>query len=93
MKKYYISIDDALSKLRYGEVLVNRYNDTYSLSEVVKLEGVYNVNKGYAVFKNVEVVDRTNEYAIVRSRSLNGIALYDHIALNAVSIKEGDLIA
>lgn len=90
---YYISIDDVLSKLRYGEVLVNRYNDTYSLSEVVKLEGVYNVNKGYAVFKNVEVVDRTNEYAIVKSRSLNGIALYDHIALNAAAIKEGDLIA
>ena len=90
---YYISIDDALSKLRYGEVLVNRYNDTYSLSEVVKLEGVYNVNKGYAVFKNVEVVDRTNEYAIVKSRSLNGIALYDHIALNAATINEGDLIA
>ena len=90
---YYISIDDALSQLRYGEVLVNRYNDTYSLSEVVKLEGVYNVNKGYAVFKNVEVVDRTNEYAIVKSQSLNGIALYDHIALNAATIKEGDLIA
>ena len=90
---YYISIDDMLSNLRYGDVLTNRYNDTYSLSEIVKLDGVYNVNKGYAVFKNVEVIDRTNEYVIIKDKTGGGISLYDHIALNAETIKEGDLIA
>ena len=90
---YYISIDDALSKLKYGDVLTNRYNDTYSLSEVRKLDGVYNLNKGYAVFKNIDVIDKTNEYAIIRSRTPNGVSLYDHIALNASDVNEGDLIA
>lgn len=90
---YYISIDDALSKLKYGDVLTNRYNDTYSLSEVVRLDGVYNLNKGYAVFKNIEVIDKTNEYAIIRSKTQSGVSLYDHIALNASEVKEGDLIA
>ena len=90
---YYVSIDDMLSNLRYGDVLINRYGDTYSLSDIVKLDGVYNVNKGYAVFKNVEVIDRTNEYVIIRDRTGAGISLYDHIALDAEKIKEGDLIA
>ena len=92
-KYYYISIDDALSKLKYGDVLTNRYNDTYSLSEVRKLDGVYNLNKGYAVFKNIDIIDRTNEYAIIRSRTLSGVSLYDHIALIASDVSEGDLIA
>lgn len=90
---YYISIDDSLSSLKYGDVLTNRYNDTYSLSTVRKLDGVYNLNKGYAVFKNVDIIDRTNEYAIIRSRTENGVSLYDHIALTATDVTEGDLIA
>lgn len=89
---YYISIDDTLSKLKYGDVLINRYNDTYSLSEVTQLNGVYNMNKGYAIFKNVDIIDKTNEYAIVKKQTANGISLYDHICLNASDIKEGDLI-
>ena len=90
---YYISIDDSLSKLKYGDVLINRYNDTYSLSEVTKLNGVYNMNKGYATFKNIEIIDKTNEYAIIKKQTINGISLYDHICLNASDIKEGDLIS
>ncbi|MBR0039359.1 MAG: hypothetical protein IJP71_05110 [Lachnospiraceae bacterium] len=89
---YYISIDDTLSKLKYGDVLINRFNDTFSLSEVTQLNGVYNMNKGYAIFKNVDIIDKTNEYAIVKKQTVNGISLYDHICLNANDIKEGDLI-
>ena len=92
-KYCYISIDDTLSNIKYGDVLTNRYRDTYSLSEVVKLEGVYNMNKGYAVFKNIEVIDRTNEYAIIKKNTINGVSIYDHLALNANSINEGDLIS
>ena len=89
----YISINDSLSKVKYGDVITNKYNDNYSLSEVVKLEGVYNMNKGYAVFKNIDVIDRTNEYAIIKRNSQNSVAIYDHLALNASEINEGDLIS
>ena len=92
-KYCYISIDDTLSNIKYGDVLTNRYRDTYSLSEVVKLEGVYNMNKGYAVFKNIEVIDRTNEYAIIKKNTINGVSIYDHLALNASAMNEGDLIS
>ena len=91
-ENYYISMDDTFSNLKYGDVLINKYNDTYSLSEVVKIDGVYNVNKGYAIFKNIEIIDRTNEYAIINKQTINGISLYDHICLNAEEIKEGELI-
>ena len=50
------------------------------------------MNKGYAIFKNIDIIDRTNEYAIVKMQTINGISLYDHICLNANDIKEGDLI-
>lgn len=92
-KNYYISINDSLSMLKYGDVLTNKYHDNYSLSEVVKLDGVYNINKGYAVFKNVDVVDKTNEYAIIKKGTINGITLYDHIVLDATDVVEGDLIS
>ena len=92
-KYCYISINDSLSKVKYGDVLTNKYNDNYSLSEVVKLEGVYNMNKGYAVFKNIEVIDRTNEYAIIKRHTPNSVAIYDHLALNASEINEGELIS
>ena len=92
-KYCYISIDDTLSNIKYGDVLTNRYRDTYSLSEVVKLEGEYNMNKGYAVFKNIEVIDRTNEYAIIKKNTINGVSIYDHLALNASAMNEGDLIS
>ena len=90
---YYISINDSLSGVKYGDVLTNRYNDRYSLSEVVKLDGVFNMNKGYAVFKNIEIIDKTNEYAIVKSRVASGISLYDHIALDASKVREWDYIS
>ena len=90
---YYISIDDSLSKLKFGDVLTNRYNDTFSLSDVKKLNGVYNVNKGYAIFKNIDIIDKTNEYAIIKGKTINGISLYDHIALDSSDVVEGNLIS
>ena len=43
--------------------------------------------------KNIEIIDQTNEYAIVKKQTLNGISLYDHICLNASEVSEGDLIS
>ncbi len=56
------------------------------------LEGVYNINKGYAVFKQIEVLLRNEEYSIVKTGTNYGIALYDHIALDGSKIQEDDLI-
>lgn len=59
---------------------------------VNKLEGAYNINKGYAVFKRVERLNTENGYSIVKKNSISGLSAYDHIALNAASVIEDAVI-
>lgn len=89
---YYVSIDDKSSNFSFGDALRDKDNNVYSLNNVVQLSGVYNVNKGYCSFKNVEIIDEANEFTIIKESSLRGIKLYDRIALNANIVKDGDLI-
>lgn len=67
-------------------------NDTYTVNSHANLTGVYNVNKGYAVFKQIDILFQNEEYAIVRPGTDFGISLYDHIALEGSSVAEDDLI-
>ncbi|MGN0341558.1 MAG: HlyD family efflux transporter periplasmic adaptor subunit [Roseburia sp.] len=66
--------------------------ETFTLSETAQLEGVYNINKGYAVFKRIEILYQNEEYAIVKTGTSYGLALYDHIALEGDAISENELI-
>ncbi len=59
---------------------------------VNKLEGAYNINKGYAVFKRIERLNTENGFAIVKKNSVSGLSAYDHIALNASSVVEDAVI-
>lgn len=66
---------------------------TYSIgSNTAVLKGVYNINKGYAVFKQIDILYQNEEYSIVQTGTTYGIALYDHIALDGSKIKENDLV-
>ena len=53
---------------------------------------VYNVNKGYAVFKQIDILYQSKEYTIVKTGTSYGISLYDHIALDGAKINEDDLL-
>jgi hypothetical protein len=57
------------------------------------LIGVYNINKGYAVFKQINIIYENEEYAIVEPKTSYGISLYDHIALDGSKLEENELIA
>ena len=59
---------------------------------VNKLEGAYNINKGYAVFKRVERLNTENGYSIIKKNSISGLSTYDHIALDATSVIEDAVI-
>lgn len=67
-------------------------NETYTVDKTKKLKGVYNVNKGYAVFKQIDILYQNEEYSILKKGTDYGVALYDHIALKGDSVKEDDLI-
>ena len=53
---------------------------------------VYNINKGYAVFKQIDILYQNEEYSILKKGTDYGISLYDHIALEGDSIEENDLV-
>ncbi len=66
---------------------------TYRIgTDTDSLIGVYNINKGYAVFKQITIIYENSEYAIVEPKTSYGIALYDHIALDGSQLEEDQLI-
>ena len=62
---------------------------TYTIgTDIEELQGVYNINKGYAVFKQINIMYQNEEYAIVEMKTAYGLALYDHIALEGNKVQE-----
>ena len=87
---YYIDSEEVKS----GERLLKLdSNDSYIVgSETALLKGVYNINKGYAVFKQIDILYQNEEYSIVKTGTTYGISLYDHLALDGSKISEHELI-
>ena len=67
-------------------------NETFSLRDKGSLKGVYQVNKGYAVFKQIQILCESDEYYIVKEGSDFGLSNYDHIVLDGNSVKENDVV-
>lgn len=87
--KYYIT-GKGLEK---GDLVIKPdSNEKYSLEETASLQGVYNINRGYAVFRKVEILFQNQEYTIVDTGTNYGISMYDHIALDSSAIKENEII-
>lgn len=86
---YYIESEE----LSTGDTIkmADSSND-YELGKTGTLEGVYNVNKGYAVFRMIEKEYANKEYAIVKKGTSYGLSAYDHIVVNAETIEESEII-
>lgn len=67
-------------------------NESYIVADTKNLDGVYNVTRGYAIFKYVNILNTSNEYYIVQEGAYQSINNYDYIALNGLSVEEGDFI-
>lgn len=81
---------DSLNKDDY--IINTESNEKYQLGKTGTLEGVYNVNKGYAVFRVIEKNYENKEYAIISKNTPYGLSTYDNIVVNAESIEESALI-
>lgn len=66
--------------------------ERYEVKEIGTLEGVYNVNKGYSVFRRIEKEYENSEYCIVKTDTKYGLSTYDHIVLNAKLVKNQKII-
>lgn len=84
----YYYIDKSL--LKKGDTLSKseKSKKSYTIGETKSLKGVYNVNQGYAVFNEVQIIDGNDEYYIVKSNDSYGLKENDRIVLNAVSVNE-----
>lgn len=86
---YYIDEE----KLALGDVIrMEDSSEQYTITRTGTLQGVYNINKGYAVFKQIDIIAQNEEYSILRTGTSYGLSLYDHIALNGNEIKEGEML-
>lgn len=65
---------------------------TYAVSKQDTLIGVYNINKGYADFKEITILNANDEYSIVKSNSEFGLNVYDHIVLKGDTVSDSDFI-
>ena len=89
---YYINISED-GELKAGDYIVKPdAGDRYQLGQTASLQGVYNINKGYAVFKQIEVLSSNEEYYTVKKGTRYGLSVYDHIVLNANTVYEGAIV-
>lgn len=76
-----------------GDAIVsNSIQGRYVIGDIGVLEGVYCINKGYAVFRRIQLLDQNEEYAIVSKNTTYGLSRYDHIVKNAEKVKEEDIL-
>jgi len=88
-KEYYLDS----SILNTGDILYKLDGqETYVVSKRANLIGVYNMNKGYADFKQINILYRNDEYAIVKSNTKYGLNVYDYIVLDASSVSDDQFI-
>lgn len=66
--------------------------EKYTVRKTGSLTGVYNINKGFADFKQVNVLYNNDEYSIVKSNTVYGLNVYDHIVLDASTVNDNQFI-
>ena len=86
---YYVD----MSEFSVGDVLVMENSaQTYTLKDTGQLNGVYNINRGYTVFRRIEISDKNEEYCIVDTDTPYGLSLYDNIVLDSSTVSEDEIL-
>ena len=87
------SFSTSKKKLENGDLLIKTDStERYQVGQTEKLSGVYNINKGYTIFRNIEVLYENEEYCIVKEGTSYGLSVYDRIVLNAAAVQEDQVI-
>ncbi|MCD8020616.1 MAG: hypothetical protein LUF92_13875 [Clostridiales bacterium] len=80
------------SELKKGDKISDlEKSKTYTLKDTSILQGVYVVNRGYAVFEPVTILQRNEDYCII-STDDSDVELYDRVILNSDTIEENQVI-
>lgn len=66
--------------------------DGMRITDSRSLIGVYNMNKGFADFKQINILYHNDEYSIISPTTNYGLTVYDRIVLDASSVNTNDFI-
>lgn len=67
-------------------------SETYQLKEKKALKGVYSINKGYTVFKQVTILCENEDYYIVDEGIDYSLSNYDHIVLDGSMVEASEVV-
>ena len=77
-----------------GDIVVrDGSTDRYIIRDEAVLEGVYCMNKGYAVFRKIIILDKNEDFCIISKETPYGISQFDNIVENSASVKESQITA
>ncbi len=80
-------------ELRHGDI-INKPDseETYNIHLTGTLQGVYNINKGYAEFKEINILFSNDDYSIVKPNTVYGLNEYDYIVLDSSTVLDGEML-
>lgn len=89
---YYIAVQED-GPLKAGDYIVKPDSqERFQVGSTRALKGVFNINKGYTVFKEIEILDSNSEYYTIKKGASYGLSVYDHIVLDASLVTEGQIL-
>ena len=87
----YIYLDSLL--FERGSHLVDlETGATFTLRGTSSLPGVFNINRGYAIFRPITVLSENYEYFIVREGDPHGLVNFDRIVRDGRSVRELEVV-
>ncbi len=87
---YYIDTSEG-EEIHAGDYLVKPdSSDRFQVGQTASLQGVYNINRGYSVFKQIEILAQNDEFYTVKKGTSYGLSVYDHIVLDASAVAGED---
>ena len=82
------------NEVPYGTVLLSpETGERLTLSATETLQGVFNVNHGYAIFRRVNIIAENEDYYVIEEGNAFSLSNFDFIALIGDSIEDGEIVA
>lgn len=91
--EYYYIEKSEQSEFQEGDIVVMAdSSNTYRIGNTEPLEGVYNVNNGYCVFRQISKLTESGDYYLVETNTAYGLKVYDHIVMDGSIVHEKQVV-
>ena len=89
---YYLDAGES-SEVKAGDYLIKADSqERYQVGAMEAVEGVFNINRGYTIFRKIEVLSSNDEFYTVAKGTDYGLSVYDHIVLDASSVSGNGIV-